>query len=263
MENIAGICNRERNVFGLMPHPDRACETRLGSRDGAKIFQSMLVFVRRDRRCRVSIFVTGTDTGVGKTSFTVWLLERLRAEGVRAAGYKPICCGDRQDAELLLAASAPGLTIDEVNPVWLQMPAAPLTAALAENRTIDLEGLREGFTRLSARVDFVAVEGVGGWIVPITADYFSSDLAADLGLPVIVVAHNKLGCLNHILLTVCGIAEAELKCAGVVLNDLGADGDLASQTNADILRRCVPLPLVENLNVKSNRIPAALREMLR
>ena len=211
----------------------------------------------------MSIFVTGTDTGVGKTSFTVWLLERLRAEGVRAAGYKPICCGDRQDAELLLAASASGLAIDEVNPVWLQMPAAPLTAALAEKRTIDLPGLREGYARLSKRVDFVAVEGVGGWIVPITGDYFSSDLAADLGLPVIIVAHNKLGCLNHILLTVCAIADVQLKCAGVILNDLRAEGDLASRTNADILRRCVPLPLVEKLDVKSRKIPEPLREMLR
>lgn len=211
----------------------------------------------------MSIFVTGTDTGVGKTSFTVWLLERLRAEGVRAAGYKPICCGDRQDAELLLAASASGLTINDVNPVWLQMPAAPLTAALAEKRAIDLEGLREGFVRLTKQVDFVVVEGVGGWIVPITADYFSSDLAVDLGLPVIVVAHNKLGCLNHILLTVCGIAEVQLKCAGVVLNDLGEEGDLASRTNPDILRRCVPLPLVEKLDVKSRKIPGPLREMLR
>ena len=156
----------------------------------------------------MSVFVTGTDTGVGKTSFTVWLLERLRAEGIRAAGYKPICCGDRHDAELLVAASAPGLTIDDVNPVWLQMPAAPLTAALAERRTLDLDGLRDGFAQLSTRVDFVAVEGVGGWIVPITADYFSSDLAADLRLPVLVVAHNKLGCLNHILLTARGIAAA-------------------------------------------------------
>ncbi len=211
----------------------------------------------------MSIFVTGTDTGVGKTSFTVWLLERLRAEGIRAAGYKPICCGDREDAELLLAASTPGLTIDEINPVWLKMPAAPLTAALAEKRTLDLDVLRDGFAKLSARVDFVAVEGVGGWIVPITADYFSSDLAADLRLPVLVVAHNKLGCLNHILLTVCGIAEAELKCAGVVLNDLGTEGDLASQTNADILRRCVPLPIVEKLDLASEEISAALREMLR
>ncbi len=127
---------------------------------------------------------------------------------MRCAGYKPICCGDRDDAVQLQAASSSGITIDEVNPVWLRTPAAPLTAAQTEGRTIDLTALREGFIRLRARVDFVAVEGVGGWMVPITTDYFSNDLSADLSLPVIVVAENRLGCLNHILLTVRAIEVA-------------------------------------------------------
>ncbi len=196
----------------------------------------------------MSVFVTGTDTGVGKTAFSCWLLERLSARGLRCAGYKPICCGDRQDAELLLAASSAGLTIEQVNPVWLQTPAAPLTAALAEKRELDLADLRTGFARLSEQVAFVVVEGVGGWIVPITADYYSSDLARDLQLPVVVVAHNRLGCLNHIFLTVRSIAAAELTCAAIVLNDLGQPGDLAAQTNADILRRCLPTPVFEGFN---------------
>ena len=132
----------------------------------------------------MSVFVTGTDTGVGKTSFTVALLRALGARGVKAAGYKPICCGDRDDAVRLHAASCAGLTIEQVNPVWLQTPAAPFTAARVEKREIDLALLRAGFDELTARADFVAVEGVGGWMVPITADYFSNDLAADLGLPV-------------------------------------------------------------------------------
>ncbi len=211
----------------------------------------------------MSVFVTGTDTGVGKTAFTAWLLERLREEGLRGAGYKPICCGDRHDAELLLAASAPGLTISEINPIWLQTPAAPLTAALQEKRTIDLPALRDGFVRLRNDFDFVVVEGVGGWIVPITTDYFSSDLAADLQLPVIIVAHNRLGCLNHILLTARSIETAGLKCAGIVLNNLGESGDLASATNADILRRCLPIPVLENFDLQSTTIPQPLREMLR
>ena len=162
----------------------------------------------------MSIFVTGTDTGVGKTSFTVWLLQSLRERGIRCAGYKPICCGDRDDAVQLQAAGSPGPTIDDVNPVWLQTPAAPLTAARVEKREIDLPSLREGFLRLNARVDFVAVEGVGGWMVPITPDYFSNHLAAELALPVIVVALNRLGCLNHVLLTARAIESAGLKCAG-------------------------------------------------
>ncbi len=192
----------------------------------------------------MSIFVTGTDTGVGKTSFTVWLLQELRARGVRCAGYKPICCGDRDDAVQLHAAGSPGLTIGEVNPVWLRTPAAPLTAARAEKRVIDLPSLREGFSSLEARVDFVVVEGVGGWMVPITPDYFSSHLAAELALPVVVVAQNRLGCLNHVLLTVRALEAAGLRCAGVVLNDFAQESDVAVLTNAEILRSCLAVPIV-------------------
>jgi dethiobiotin synthetase len=210
----------------------------------------------------VSVFVTGTDTGVGKTSFTVWLLARLRERGLRCAGYKPICCGDRDDAVRLHAVSSPGLTIDEVNPVWLRTPAAPLTAATVEHREIDLPALREGFVRLSERFDFVAVEGVGGWMVPITPDYFSSDLAAELRLPVIVVAQNRLGCLNHVLLTVRSIEAAALKCVGVVLNHLAETSEIAATTNAEILQRCLPLPILPRFDRDSADIAPSLRQMM-
>jgi dethiobiotin synthetase len=210
----------------------------------------------------VSVFITGTDTGVGKTAFASWLLLRLRERGLRCAGYKPICCGDRHDAELLLDASASGLTIEDVNPVWLQTPAAPLTAATEEKRAIDLPSLREGFVRLSARMEVVVVEGVGGWIVPITDTYFSSDLAADLRLPIIVVAHNRLGCLNHIFLTIRAIETAGLTCAGVILNHLGEEEEIASRTNADILRRCLAVPIEENFVAESADISPSIREML-
>lgn len=210
----------------------------------------------------MSVFVTGTDTGVGKTSFTVWLLERLRARGMRCAGYKPICCGDRDDAVQLLAASGVGLTLDEVNPVWLQTPAAPLTATRAENREIDLPLLREGFLRLSERFDFVAVEGVGGWMVPITADYFTNDFAGELQLPALLVAQNRLGCLNHILLTVRAVEAAGLRCAGVVLNQIGAEADVASMTNAKTLQVCLPLPLLARFDRAANELPEPLFRMM-
>ena len=210
----------------------------------------------------MSVFVTGTDTGVGKTSFTVWLLERLRAHGLRVAGYKPICCGDRDDANQLLAASSPGLTIDEVNPLWLRTPAAPLTAATVEHREIDRDALQTGFVSLKERYDFVAVEGVGGWMVPIGTDYFTSDFAAELRLPVLIIARNRLGCLNHVLLTVQGIAAAGLPCAGVVLNDLGEEREIASTTNAEILQRCLSFPIVPRFDRESASIPALFGQML-
>jgi dethiobiotin synthetase len=99
----------------------------------------------------------------------------LRSSGLRSAGMKPICCGDRHDAELLLAASSEGLTIDDVNPIWLRTPAAPFTAAMVEERSIDIELIVKKFLELNHRIECVVVEGVGGWLVPIRADYSVSN----------------------------------------------------------------------------------------
>jgi dethiobiotin synthetase len=152
----------------------------------------------------MNFFVTGTDTGVGKTYVTRLILETLRNEGIDAAGYKPVACGDRDDAATLAAASG-GLPLDEVNPVHLKTPVAPYVAGLLENQTVDPAVLLAGFRRLAAAHAQVIVEGVGGWEVPLAANYRVSDLARDLGLPVILVAANRLGALNHILLTVDAI----------------------------------------------------------
>ena len=131
----------------------------------------------------MSLFITGADTGVGKTHIAARLLRLLRASGVLCAGMKPICCGDRRDAEMLLAAGSDGLTIDEVNPVWLKTPAAPIVGSLMEKAPIEVEKILAGFQNLQRRVEHV-VEGVGGWLVPIRSDYFISDLAAAMKLPV-------------------------------------------------------------------------------
>ena len=87
----------------------------------------------------MSLFITGTDTGVGKTHIAARVLHLLRASGTRCAGMKPICCGDRRDAERLLAAGGDGLTIDDVNPVWLKTPAAPIVGSLTEKAPVDVE----------------------------------------------------------------------------------------------------------------------------
>jgi len=110
----------------------------------------------------VSLFLTGTGTGVGKTFVAIELLHWLRSRGIRAVGMKPICCGDREDARRLLAASAEGISIEELNPVWLQSPVAPSVAAQIEQVEIDLGRIRDYFRSLSVRFDTVIVEGVGG-----------------------------------------------------------------------------------------------------
>ncbi len=168
---------------------------------------------------------------------------------------KPICCGDRDDAEQLLAASSDGLTIDEVNPIWLKTPAAPYTASLGEGIELDLAPLLSGLARLRQKFDLVIVEGVGGWMVPIRQNYFVSDLAREMNLPVMIVALNRLGCLNHTMLTVRSVEAAGLKCAGVVLNNPPAEADVATSTNADILRRISGVAMLPELGVKTESLP--------
>jgi dethiobiotin synthetase len=203
----------------------------------------------------VSLFVTGTDTGVGKTHTVAQLLRLLCASGLRCAGMKPICCGDRRDAQLLLAAGSEGLTIDEINPIWLKTPAAPFAAALVEQIDIDIPHVLEVAADLQRRFDCVVVEGVGGWLVPIRANYFVSDLAAEMKLPVLVVTQNRLGCLNHSMLTINSVRDHGLKCAGLVINHPPGQEDIAVSTNADILRRIAGVPVVSGLAENMSELP--------
>jgi len=210
----------------------------------------------------VSLFITGTDTGVGKTHIAARLLHLLRASGTRCAGMKPICCGDRRDAEMLLAAGSDGLTIDDVNPVWLKTPAAPIVGSLMEKAPIDVEKIFAAFQTLQERVEHVIVEGTGGWLVPIRSDYFVSDLAAVMKLPVLVVALNQLGCLNHAALTVRSVAAHKLRCVGLVLNSTEITSDIAVLTNADILKRILGIPLLAGLGESLTELPVDWRLML-
>jgi dethiobiotin synthetase len=205
----------------------------------------------------VSLFVTGTDTGVGKTHTVTQLLRILRAAGKTCAGFKPICCGDRQDAELLLRASDERFTIDEINPLWLKTPLAPLAAALAEKVTIDIDHLITSFETLQKRVEHIVVEGVGGWMVPIRRDYFVGDLAAALKLPVLIVAQNRLGCLNHTVLTARSVAAQSLRCVGVALNTPPGANDIAATTNAEILREILDIPVLPGLTEKMPELPSS------
>src|SRR5260221_3931935 len=183
-----------------------------------------------------AFFITGTDTGVGKTWFTCWLVRAWRLQGYNSAALKPISTGDREAARLLRAASADVLSLDETNPVHFREPAAPLLAARAENRSIDFPALNRGIAALRMRFPHLAVEGVGGWRVPLADGYEVRDWARDLALPVVVVARGGLGTLNHTLLTVESISLAGLTCAGVVVN-AGPETNSAPSPDLDLIRR--------------------------
>ena len=194
----------------------------------------------------MSFFITGTDTGVGKTFVTRLILENLRRDGFDAVGYKPVACGDRDDAVILSAASGE-IEIDEVNPVHFNTPVAPYVACMLENRTLDPAALLAGYHHLAAKHAQVLVEGVGGWEVPLAPNYRVSDLAADLKLPVVLVAGNKLGALNHVILTVNAIRAKGLVCAGIIMNQLEDEMDTAMITNKGVVEDLTGVPLLDHL----------------
>lgn len=210
----------------------------------------------------MSIFVTGTDTGVGKTYTILQLLRLLRRSGQSCAGFKPICCGDRRDAELLFTESDAGLTIDEINPTWLKTPASPMIAGEIEKAAINVPQLIAACRALQQRVKHVVVEGVGGWLVPIRADYLMSDLAMEMRLPVVIVARNRLGCLNHTLLTERAVEACGLSCAGVVLNALADEEDIATRTNRAALQKVIQVPLLTKLTEKMVGLPNDWRSLM-
>jgi dethiobiotin synthetase len=214
----------------------------------------------------MSVFITGTDTDVGKTWIGAALVKVWRAAGIDAVGFKPVACGSREDAELLQEASERVLDLNEVNPVWFRPAVAPYTASMIDNRAVDLALMREVFALLRRRHAAVVVEGAGGWLVPILRDYSVADLAHEFGLPVVVVAANRLGVLNHTLLTVDAIRGRGLMCAGVILNQpaaLPAD-DAAGVTNPAVLEELLRdrgVRLLGEVTHGSKSLPSALLEL--
>lgn len=182
------------------------------------------------------LFITGTDTDCGKTYVTSLIIRALRAERVDAVGYKPICCGDRNDAIELVDASDNMVTADQVNPLWLKTPAAPHVAAMFENAPIDSKVLLQGRADLGVSHQVVITEGVGGLLVPIAGKDFSvAELAKEVGDPVLLVVGNKLGALNHTLLTVEAMRSRGIEPAGLIFNNLVEELDTATITNKGIV----------------------------
>lgn len=192
-------------------------------------------------------FITGTDTDAGKTYVTCLLLEALKRAGKTVAGFKPFVCGSRDDAIHLANAGSEGMTVEEVNPVWFKVPAAPYAAALMENRRIELNEVIAGFHGLAQRHEHVLVEGAGGWEVPLNEFSTMADFAQRLALPVIVVVNNKLGCLNHTILTVRNIQARGLTCAGIILNYVQDERDAASISNRMVLEHFLDVPVLAEI----------------
>ena len=191
-------------------------------------------------------FITGTDTGVGKTAVTLGVMAHLQAQGKTVAAMKPVASGCErtaaglvnEDALQLQRQSSVALPYALVNPYAFEPPIAPHIAAAQAGVTISIDTLRSAFAGIAARAEYVVVEGAGGWQVPLNADETLADLARAFDLQVILVVGIRLGCLNHALLTVQSITACGCIPAGWVANRLPPAADCA----------------VENINTLKSRL---------
>ena len=190
------------------------------------------------------IFITGTDTGVGKTYLTALLTRTLRSQGIPAIALKPVASGDRSDALALHEAMGRALPIPQINPIHFSAPLAPYAAGMLENRPFPWDQLRSHWRDISgSHPGPFLVEGVGGWRVPMDSTHTVREWARELGLPVLVVCRATLGTLNHTLLTVDSIRQTGLPLPGVVMNFHAAPEDDATRTNPGILEEWSKLPV--------------------
>jgi len=190
------------------------------------------------------IFLTGTDTGVGKTWVAAALIRALRSAGRRVGAYKPACSGadispDGQtvwsDLDSLRAAlDRPEIPLGQICPQRFLAPLAPPLAAAREGRLVDRALLTAGLTRWSRDAEIVVVEGVGGIHCPMTADATLADIAAEWQLPTVVVSANRLGTISHTLLTIEALRNRDIPLLGFVLNDVSPEAD--PESRADHIR---------------------------
>jgi len=196
----------------------------------------------------MSYFITGTDTGVGKTLISCALLHGFADQDLRVVGFKPVAAGcdehdHNDDAQHLRAAGNVLASYGQVNPYCFTQAVAPHLAAQFAGIRINLDRIVTSYSELAGQADVVIVEGAGGFLVPLNAEQDGADLARQLKLPVILVVGMRLGCLNHALLTTQAIAARGLKLAGWVANC--ADGQMAMlNENISALQQRITAPLL-------------------
>ena len=196
-----------------------------------------------------ALYVTGTDTGIGKTLASCALLHALRGHGLRAVGMKPVASGcERVDGEwrnadalALQAAGGAGIAYADINPFALEHPLAPELAAREAGVEVALEPILAAHARLAQQADALIVEGVGGWAAPLSATLMQADLVRALQLPVLLVIGLRLGCLNHALLSARAIAADGLHLAGWIASHVDPAMERV-EDNLGMLRERLPAP---------------------
>jgi len=201
---------------------------------------------------RKGVFITGTDTEVGKTVIAGGLARLLRNMGINVGVMKPVETGGKykkgklvgKDTEYLIRMSKIQDTYSHINPYILKHPLAPYVAAKLEGKKIYKKKILTSFRNLTDKYDFLIVEGCGGFLVPITSNYMISDLARDMKLPIIIVAKAGLGTINHALLTLDYARRSRINVIGIIINKTSGDIHLAEKTNPKVIRAFGRVPIL-------------------
>jgi dethiobiotin synthetase len=215
-----------------------------------------------------TLFVTGTDTGVGKTLVACALVRGLVARGLRVAVMKPIASGAARtpeglrnaDAQELLGASNVTASYALVNPYCFEPPISPHIAADEARISIDIDLIARNLGELRARADWVVIEGAGGWLAPVSARQGMADLARSLGAPVVLVVGLKLGCLNHAQLTYESIRARGAPFAGWIANELDPRMARAQENLASLAARLEEPPLARVAHLSAGASALALQD---
>jgi len=217
-----------------------------------------------------SVYVTGTDTGIGKTLASCALLHALRDHGARAIGMKPVASGCARidgewrnpDALALQASGAPGIAYVDINPFALEHPLAPELAARDAGTEVTLAPILDAHARLAAHADALVAEGVGGWAAPLSASLMQADLVRALRMPVILVVGLRLGCINHALLSARAIGSDGLHLAGWIASHVDPAMERV-EDNLAMLRERLPAPCWGVLPHAPDAAPATLARHVR
>ncbi len=199
------------------------------------------------------IFITGTDTEVGKTVVAAGLASAIKTRGVDVGVMKPVASGAERKGDKLVSRDVLFLAdsidsndeMDLINPVALEMPLSPYVAANLEKKEIDVSRIKDAYSRLTGRHDFLIVEGIGGILVPITKDCLVADMILELGLPLVIVTRPNLGTINHTLLTIREAERCGIAIKGLIFNWTNEqEAGIAEKTNPGIIEELSGIPVL-------------------
>lgn len=214
---------------------------------------------------KAGLFVTGTDTGVGKTLIAGAIARILTDKGLKTGVFKPIATGCKRkwdgiissDTEFLAYCANSNLSLSTITPLGFRTPAAPIVSAAQDGLVIDFDKISAAYEEVCRSSDAVLVEGIGGARVPLTEQFDLLDLAVEFALPVVIVARPNLGTINHTLMTVDCVRAAKLKIAGIIVNGYNAvESTVAEDTAPEIIAKCsgenilAVVPFDETVNIE-------------